>query len=135
MRHVPQIEAADARRVLDAALAYAQSKGWLVGIAVADAGGYAFAVQRLDGAAAPTAQIAMSKARTAALSRRDSKHYEDVINNGRPAFLSAPGLDGMLEGGVPIAVEGVIVGAIGVSGVLPSQDVEIARVGVAALGL
>ncbi|MBT2326973.1 heme-binding protein [Variovorax paradoxus] len=134
MRHVPEIESADARRVLDAALAFAQSKGWPVGIAVVDAGGNPFAMQRLDGAPAPTARIAMSKARTAALSRRESKHYEDVINGGRPAFLSAPGLDGMLEGGVPILIDGITVGAVGVSGVLPSQDVEIARTGIAALG-
>jgi len=76
--------------------------------------------------------IAPAKARAAALGRRESKVYEDNINGGRTAFLSAP-LDGMLEGGVPIMVEGELVGAVGVSGVKSSEDAQIAKAGIAAL--
>jgi uncharacterized protein GlcG (DUF336 family) len=133
MRQIPEIEISEARTILDAAVDHARANGWPVGIAVVDAGGHPLALMRLDGAPAATALIAISKARTAALSRRESKHYEDVINGGRPAFLSAPGLDGLLEGGVPIVVDGVCVGGVGVSGVLPSQDVQIAKAGIAAL--
>ncbi|MDP1007825.1 GlcG/HbpS family heme-binding protein, partial [Klebsiella pneumoniae] len=80
-----------------------------------------------DGAAPISAQIAPAKAQTAALGRRESKAYEDMINQGRVSFLSAPGLQGLLEGGVPILVDGQCVGAVGVSGVKSSEDVEIAR--------
>ena len=89
----------------------------------------------MDGAAPISSQIAPAKARTAALGRRESKIYEDMINNGRVSFLSAPGLDGLLEGGVPVVVEGHYVGAVGVSGVKSSEDVQIAKAGIAALGL
>jgi uncharacterized protein GlcG (DUF336 family) len=66
---------------------------------------------------------------------RASKVYEDVINNGRMSFLSAPLIQGMLEGGVPIMVEGHTVGAVGVSGVQSSEDAQIATAGIAALKL
>ena len=90
-------------------------------------------MQRLDGAAAISAHIAPAKARTAALGRRESKVYEDVINQGRMAFLSAPLLEGMLEGGVPVMVDGQCVGAVGVSGVKSNEDAQVARAGIAAL--
>ena len=77
--------------------------------------------------------IAPAKANTAALGRRESKIYEDVVNNGRMSFLSAPKLEGMLEGGVPVIVDGHVIGAVGVSGVKSEQDVQIARAGIAAL--
>ncbi|POZ99815.1 hypothetical protein C4E44_33065, partial [Pseudomonas sp. MWU12-2312b] len=72
-------------------------------------------------------------ARSAALGRRETKVYEDMINGGRMAFLSAPLLSATLEGGVPIYVAGQVVGAIGVSGVKPEQDAQIAKAGVWAL--
>ena len=77
--------------------------------------------------------MAPEKARTAALGRRPSKAYEDVINNGRYSFLSAPLLKGMLEGGEPIAIDGHTIGAVGVSGVKSPEDAQIARAGIAAL--
>jgi uncharacterized protein GlcG (DUF336 family) len=86
-------------------------------------------------AAAVSAAIAPAKARTSALGRRETKVYEEMINGGRTSFLSAPLIDGMLEGGVPILVEGHCVGAVGVSGVKSSEDAQIARAGIAALGL
>ncbi|KAG1306412.1 hypothetical protein G6F62_015411 [Rhizopus arrhizus] len=90
---------------------------------------------RLDGAAPISAHISPSKAKTAALGRRESRIYEEMINTGRVSFLSAPQIDGLLEGGVPITVDGHVVGAVGVSGVKSTEDVLIAQAGIAALGL
>jgi glc operon protein GlcG len=82
-----------------------------------------------------SAHIAPSKAHTAALGRRESKVYEDIINGGRVSFLSAPDLKGLLEGGVPVVKDGQVIGAVGVSGVKSSEDAQIAKAGIAALGL
>jgi glc operon protein GlcG len=133
MQSKPFLTAADARNVAAAALTEAQAHGWAVTIAIVDDGGHLLWLQRTDGAAPISAQIAPAKARTAALGRRESKVYEDMINGTRAAFLSAPGLEGMLEGGVPIVVDGHCVGAVGVSGVKASEDAQIARAGIAAL--
>ena len=100
-----------------------------------DDGGHLLWLQRQDGAAPVSAHIAPAKAKTAALGQRETKVYEDMINNGRVSFLSVPELDGLLEGGVPIVVEGHHVGAVGVSGVKSAEDVQIAKAGIAALGL
>ena len=124
----------DVRAIAQAAEAEALANQWAVTIAIVDDGGHLLWLQRLDGAAPLSAHIGPSKARTAALGRRDSKVYEDMINQGRTSFLSAPTLEGMLEGGVPILVDGQCVGAVGVSGVKSSEDAQIARAGIAALG-
>ena len=124
----------DVRAIAQAAEAEAQANGWAVTIAIVDDGGHLLWLQRLDGAAPLSAHIGPAKARTAALGRRDSKVYEDMINQNRTSFLSAPALEGMLEGGVPIMVDGHCVGAVGVSGVKSSEDAQIARAGIAALG-
>ncbi|HKT93730.1 MAG TPA: heme-binding protein [Paraburkholderia sp.] len=124
----------DVIRVADAAVAHARANEWNVTIAVVDDGGHLLYLRRLDSAAPITAEIAVAKARTASLGRRESKVYEDVIKQGRTAFLSAP-LTGMLEGGVPVIVNGDVVGAVGVSGVKSDQDAAIARAGIAALGV
>ncbi|MFC4274930.1 heme-binding protein [Achromobacter aloeverae] len=134
MNSKPVLTADDVKKILAAAEAHAQSSKWAVSIAVADDGGHLLGLLRLDGAAPISAQIAPAKAQTAALGRRESKVYEESINNGRYAFLSAP-MTGMLEGGVPIVAQGVVVGAVGVSGVKSSDDVAIANAGIAALGL
>ena len=89
----------------------------------------------LDGAPLTSATIAPGKARTAALGSRESKVYEDIINNGRYSFLSAPGIESLLEGGVPIMAGGDCVGAVGVSGVKSNEDAQIAKAGIAALGI
>ena len=104
-------------------------------IAIADAGGHLLWLQRLDGAPPLSAQIAPAKAHTAAMGRRESRIYEEVINGGRVSFLSAPGVQGMLEGGVPILKDGECIGAVGVSGVKSTEDAQIARAGIAAIGL
>lgn len=124
----------DVRAIAQAAEAEALAHQWAVTIAIVDDGGHLLWLQRLDGAAPISAHIAPAKAHTAALGRRDSKVYEDMINQGRVAFLSAPAVEGMLEGGVPVLVNGQCVGAVGVSGVKSSEDVQIARAGIAALG-
>jgi uncharacterized protein GlcG (DUF336 family) len=129
----PALSHEDARRIAAAAEAEAVKNTWAVVIAVVDDGGHLLWLQRLDGAAPISAEIAASKARTAALGRRESKVYEDMINQGRVSFLSAPVLHGMLEGGVPVMVEGVCIGAVGVSGVKSTEDAQIARAGIAAL--
>ena len=67
------------------------------------------------------------------MGRRETKLYEDIINNGRTAFLTAPFVEGLLEGGLPIMVDGEVIGAIGVSGVKSSEDAQIAAAGIAAL--
>lgn len=133
MRNRPTLTLDDARRVAAAAEAEALANRWAVAIAVVDDGGHLLWLQRLDGAPPISARIAPAKASTAALGRRESKVYEDMINAGRVSFLSAPDLPGMLEGGVPILVEGDCVGAIGVSGVKSAEDAQIARAGIAAL--
>jgi glc operon protein GlcG len=124
----------DVKRIVAAAEAEAQANAWAVSIAVADDGGHLLWLQRLDGAAPVSVQIAAAKAHTAALGRRESKVYEDMINQGRTSFLSVPGLSGLLEGGVPIMADGQCVGAVGVSGVKSTEDAQVARAGIAALG-
>jgi glc operon protein GlcG len=123
---------AETTKILDAARAEAEKNNWAVTIAVADDGGHLLSLLRLDGCAPVGAYIAPEKARTAALGRRESKVYEDMINGGRTAFLSAP-LAGTLEGAVPVIVDGQVVGAVGVSGVKADHEAQIAKAGAAAL--
>jgi glc operon protein GlcG len=134
MQQKPFLGHEDVRLIADAAESEAKANRWAVTIAVVDDGGHLLWLQRLDGAAPISALIAPAKARTSALGRRESKVYEEMINGGRSAFLSAPTLDGMLEGGVPVMIGGHCVGAVGVSGVKSAEDAQIARAGVAALG-
>ena len=135
MNNKPCLTLDDARRIAAAAEAEALANKWAVCIAVVDDGGHLLWLHRLDGAAPISAQIAPNKARTAALGRRESRVYEEMINQGRMSFLSAPGLEAMLEGGVPIVAGGHCVGAVGVSGVKSTEDAQIARAGIAALAL
>ena len=129
------LEIADVKAIAAAAEAEALANKWPVTIAIVDDGGHLLWLQRLDGAAPISAHIAPQKARTAALGRRESRVYEEIINGGRFSFLSAPAIEGMLEGGVPILKDGNCIGAVGVSGVKSSEDAQIARAGIAALGL
>ncbi|MDR5644421.1 GlcG/HbpS family heme-binding protein [Burkholderia cenocepacia] len=118
--------------ITDAATAEAQLNGWLMTIAVVDDGGHPLALIRMDGAAPISAYIATEKARTAAMGRRESQQYEDMINGGRVAFLSAP-LGASLGGGIPIIVDGQVVGAVSASGARPDQDAQVATAGVQAV--
>jgi glc operon protein GlcG len=125
---------AEVQKILAASAAEAKANNWAVSIAVCDDGGHLLGMIRLDNAAPISAHICQAKAKTAALGRRESKVYEDVINGGRTSFLSAPVLEGMLEGGVPILVDGQVIAAVGVSGVKSTEDVQIAKAGIAILG-
>ena len=134
MQTKPYLTLADVKKIAAAAEAEALANDWPVSIAIVDDGGHLLWQQRLDGAAPLTAHIAPAKAKTSALGRRESRIYEEIINNGRTAFLTAPEVEGLLEGGVNIVVDGHTVGAVGVSGVKSDQDAQIAKAGIAALG-
>jgi glc operon protein GlcG len=135
MKTKPALESSDIKAIAGAAEAEALHNHWAVTIAIVDDGGHLLWLQRLDGAPPISAHIAPGKANTAAMGRRESKVYEDMINGGRVSFLSAPDLKGLLEGGVPIMKDGQCLGAVGVSGVKSTEDAQIARAGIAALGL
>ncbi len=124
----------DVKKIAAAAETEATLNKWCVTIAIVDDGGHLLWLQRLDGAAPISSHIAPAKAKTAALGRRESKVYEDIINNGRFSFMTAPTLEGMLEGGVPIMINGQCLGAVGVSGVKSTEDVQIAKAGLVAIG-
>lgn len=125
----------DVKKIAAAAEAEALANNWNVVISVVDDGGHLLLLHRLDGAPLMSTQIAPGKAKSAALGKRDTKIFEDIINNGRIAFMTVPGMEAMLEGGVAIMVDGQCVGAVGVSGVKSTEDVQIAKAGIAALGL
>lgn len=135
MKSKATLEFSDVQAMANAAAAEAVKNDWAVTIAIVDDGGHLLHLQRLDGAAPISAHIAPAKANTAAMGRRETKVYEDMINGGRVSFLSAPEIKGMLEGGVPIMKDGQCLGAVGVSGVKSTEDAQIARAGLAAIGL
>ena len=132
MQHKAVLSQNEVAQILQAARSEAQQQGWAVAIAVVDDGGHPLALERLAGCAPIGAYIATEKARSAAIGRRETKGYEDMVNGGRNAFLSAP-LITSLEGGVPVLVDGQVVGAVGVSGVKAEQDAQVAKAGIAAL--
>lgn len=132
MQHKAVLSQKEVAQILQAARNEAQQQGWAVAIAVVDDGGHPLALERLDGCAPIGAYIATEKARSAAIGRRETKGYEDMVNGGRTAFVSAP-LITSLEGGVPVLVDGQVVGAVGVSGVKAEQDAQVAKAGIAAL--
>lgn len=121
-----------ARQMAAAAEAEAIGNGWKVAIAIVDASGELILFQRLDGVQPVSLDIAVAKARTAARFRRPTKALEDAIAGGRTSLLALEGVL-PLEGGVPIVVEGEVIGAIGVSGVTSQQDAQVARAGLGAL--
>jgi len=135
MKTQSSLELSDIKAIAAAAEVEALKNNWAVSIAIVDAGGHLLSFSRLDGAPPISAHIAPAKAHTAALGRRESKIYEDVINAGRYSFLTAPAVQGMLEGGVPIMKDGFCLGAVGVSGVKSNEDAQIAKAGIAAIGL
>jgi glc operon protein GlcG len=134
VRTKPALTDEDVKNMAAAAEAHAAANHWTVTVAILDDGGHLLHLHRMDGTAPSTVEMAIGKGRTAVLSRRETKVYEDVVKNGRTAFLSAP-LVAMVEGGVPIVFEGEVVGSIGVSGVKSEQDAAVARAGIAALEL
>lgn len=125
----------DVKRIAAASEAEALAHQWAVSIAIVDDGGHLLWLQRLDGASPLSSHIAPAKARTAALGRRETRIYEEMINQGRVSFLTVPFVDGLLEGGVPVLANGQCIGAVGVSGVKSTEDAQVAKAGIAALGL
>ncbi len=121
-----------ARTMMAAAEAEATRNGWPVAIAIVDAAGALILFHKLDGTQAASIDIAIGKASTAARLRRPTKALEDAIASGRMALAAVDGIL-PLEGGVPIVVDGEVIGAIGVSGVTSQQDAQVAEAGVAAL--
>lgn len=134
MKTKPVLTLEDVKKIAAGAEAEAVKNNWAVTISIVDDGGHLLWLQRLDGAAPVSAWIGPQKAITAAIGRRESAVYEKMVNEGRVSFLSVQPVT-PLEGGVPIIVEGHYVGAVGVSGVKSSEDVQIAKAGIAALGL
>jgi uncharacterized protein GlcG (DUF336 family) len=132
MKTKPILTLADCQTILAAAEAHAIANGWVVCIAIVDDGGHLLTFERLDGCAVASVAIAQSKAHSAAIRKRATKGDEEMVNTGRFSALSMPGIT-FLEGGVPIVVEGEVVGAVGVSGVKSSDDAAIAQAGIDAL--
>jgi uncharacterized protein GlcG (DUF336 family) len=132
MRSKQSLTAADASKMLAACKAEAEKNKWRVAIAILDEGGHLLQFERMDGVAPVSAEVAIGKARTSALTKRPSKFWEDRVKD-RPAFVSFPaGL--LIQGAVPIEHQGECLGAIGVSGVQSHEDEQIAQAGVKALG-
>ena len=129
----PYLTQADVQKILEAADKHAAVNKWAVTIAVCDDGGHMLGLIRRDGCAPVSSYIAQEKARTAAMGMRESRVYEEIINNGRTSFLSVPHIGAMLEGGVNIQIDGVTIGAVGVSGVKSTEDAETAKAGIAAI--
>jgi uncharacterized protein GlcG (DUF336 family) len=130
MRNRPALTAADVQKIAAACKAEATKNKWNVSIAIVDDAGFLLYFERMDGAGPLTAEIALGKAETAAISRRPSKFWEDRIKE-RPGFAKAP-ISTPMQGGVPIMVQSDCVGAVGASGVQSHEDEQIANAGVAA---
>jgi uncharacterized protein GlcG (DUF336 family) len=123
-----------ALKVIAAAEAEAQKNNWPVAISVVDSGGFLVAAHRLDNTQLGSIAVAEDKARTSVLFRRPSKAFEDAVAGGGIG-LRALRLRGATpyEGGIPLFLDGKLVGAVGVSGVTPQQDGQVATAGAGAL--
>jgi len=121
-----------AKQIAAAAEAEAVKNNWNVVIAVVDDGGHLLYLQRMDETQTGSVEVATQKAKTAAAFKRPTKALEDAVAGGRNVILKLPGAL-PVEGGLPISVDGKIIGAIGVSGVTSQQDGQIARAGLEAL--
>ena len=133
MRQKPVLTADDCHKMMAACKAEAQKNKWAVTIAIVDDSGAALLVERLDGAGAISATVAMGKAQTSALTKRPSKFFEDRVKE-RPGFVTFPTPRVLFQGGVPVVHQGECVGGIGVSGVQSHEDEQVAQAGVTALG-
>jgi uncharacterized protein GlcG (DUF336 family) len=130
----PPIGIENARKAMAAAEAEAVKNNWAVVIVIIDSGGHMVMLHRRDDVQLSSIEISQGKAKTALMFKRPSKVLDDAISSGGPGlrFLALKDIV-PLEGGLPLLIDGKIVGAIGVSGVLSSQDAQIARTGVDAL--
>jgi len=131
MRDKPCLIATDIEKAIAACKTEAERNKWNVSIAIVDDGGFLLHFDRMDGAPPISAEVAIGKARTAALTKRPSKFFEDRVKE-RPAFANFPaGI--LIQGGVPILCRNECVGAIGVSGVQSHEDEQVAQAGVATV--
>jgi uncharacterized protein GlcG (DUF336 family) len=127
MRNKPCLTLDDCKRMAQACEAEARRNGWNVAIAILDDGGHLLLLLRMDGATPANAENAVQKGRTAAVSRRSTKVWEERIAAGRVSTLSMPVM--AVQGGIPLLYQDECVGAIGVSGVKSPQDEQIAQAG------
>jgi glc operon protein GlcG len=122
-----------ANKIIAGAIIEAKANNWSVDIAIVDEGGNLLSFQRMDGASIGAIDAAIGKARTSSLYRRPTKALEEAAKT-RPAIVTLPN-SVQLQGGVPIVVNGQIVGAVGVGGVTSQQDEQIAEAGLRHAGL
>ena len=137
MRQISLLELDDCRAIVIAAQAEADRRGAVVSLAVVDAGGHPLLVERRDGASPASVEAALAKARMAALNGKSTEAMEAAINGQRPALMQLSGAMGeptlAMAGGLPLMIQGICLGAVGVSGMTPDVDGAIATAGVAAL--
>jgi uncharacterized protein GlcG (DUF336 family) len=131
LRHLPTLTLDAAKAIAAAAEAFALSRGWTVAVAVVDAAGGLILFHILDDTQPGSQEVALHKARTAARFKRPTKALEEAVAGGRQALLSLPGVTSV-EGGLPIGVDGRVIGAIGVSGMQSAQDSQVAQAGLGA---
>ena len=122
----------DAKKALAAAEAEAKKNNWNVAIAILDAGGHLIAFQRMDDTQIGSVNISIGKARTAVNFKRPTKAMEDIVAGGRIAFVAIEGIT-PVQGGLPVTVDGKVIGSVGVSGVQSSQDEQVAQAAVNVL--
>ncbi|HLX81452.1 MAG TPA: heme-binding protein [Burkholderiales bacterium] len=132
MKTRPQLTLDDCLKISAAAEAEARRNNWIVAIAILDDGGHLLHFARMDGATPANAGIALEKGRTAAISRRSSGKWEEFVKGGRTSMIKMPGIL-PVQGGLPIVVDKVCVGSVGVSGVQSHEDEQIAQAGIDAL--
>lgn len=122
----------DCEKISTAAFEEARRNGWNVAVAIVDDGGHLLHFSRMDAATPANAAIAVEKGRTAAMSRRSSGKWEDIVKNGRTSMLKMPGIL-PVQGGMPVMVDGYCIGGVGVSGVQSHEDEQIASAGIRAV--
>ncbi len=127
MKTKPCLTLDDCKKIIAACEAEARRNMWNVAIAILDDGGHLLMLERMDGATPANAEIAMQKGRSAAVSRRSTKQWEDRIKDGLVSMLKMPVLP--VQGGIPVMYQGECVGGIGVSGVQSHEDEQIAQAG------
>ena len=128
----PEVKLDQAKKIAAAALAEAQRNKWRVATAIVDNHGLLVYFEKMDDTQTAGVEIAIEKARTAAMFRRPTKVMEEAINKGRVSALAFPGAT-PIEGGIPIMADGRVIGGVGVSGVNADQDAQVAQAGLNAL--
>jgi len=132
MKTRPVLTLEDCLKIYAAAEAEAFMNNWIVAVAILDDGGHLLHFARMDGATPANAGIAIEKGRTAAISRRSSGKWEEIVKGGRTSMIKMPGIL-PVQGGVPIVADGTCIGGVGVSGVQSQEDEQIAQAGIDAL--